>query len=89
MSCLQNEMILENLFDEVWEDFRVSNKLTVNQMNELCSFSKGTVDNLERLTQQRFEDLSQYIFFIALIYILDYYGTDQITTGSICSIGTI
>ena len=38
MSCLQNEMILENLFDEVWEDFRVSNKLTVNQMNELCSY---------------------------------------------------
>ena len=52
-------MILENLFDEVWEDFRVSNKLTVNQMTELCSFSKGTVDNLERLTQQRFEDLCQ------------------------------
>ncbi len=59
MSCLQNEMILESLFDEVWEDFRVSNKLTVEMMNELCSFSKGTVDNLEKLTQQRFEDLSQ------------------------------
>ena len=59
MSCLQNEMILENLFDEVWEEFRVSNKLTVEMMNELCSFSKGTVDNLERLTQQRFEELCQ------------------------------
>jgi len=59
MSCLQNEMILESLFDEVWEEFRVSNKLTVEMMNELCSFSKGTVDALEKLTQQRFEDLSQ------------------------------
>mgnify|MGYP001245467510 FL=1 len=59
MSCLQNEMILENLFDEVWEEFRVSNKLTVEMMNELCSSSKGTVDNLERLTQQRFEELCQ------------------------------
>ena len=59
MSCLHNENILESLFDEVWEDFRVSNKLTAEQMNELCSFSKGTVDNLERLTQQRFEDLCQ------------------------------
>ena len=59
MSCLQNEMILETLFDEVWEDFRVSNKLTVEMMNELCSSSKGTVDNLERLTQQRFEELCQ------------------------------
>ena len=59
MSCLQNEMILENLFDEVWEEFRVSNKLTVEMMNELCSFSKGTNLALERLTQKRFEDLCQ------------------------------
>ena len=55
MSCLQNENILESLFDEVWEDFRVSNKLTVEQMNELLSFSKGTRDNLEQLTYARFE----------------------------------
>ncbi len=59
MSCLQNESILESLFDEVWEDFRVSNKLTVEMMNELCSFSKGTLDALERTTQQRFEDMCQ------------------------------
>ena len=57
MSCLHNENILESLFDEVWEDFRVSNKLTVEQMNELCSFSKGTNLALEKLTRQRFEDL--------------------------------
>ena len=59
MSCLQNEMILESLFDEVWEEFRVSNKLTVEMMNELCSFSKGTVDALKKTTQKRFEDLCQ------------------------------
>ena len=59
MSCLQNESILESLFDEVWEDFRVSNKLTVEMMNELCSFSKGTNLALEKLTMQRFEDLCQ------------------------------
>ena len=59
MSCLQNESILESLFDEVWEDFRVSNKLTVEQMNELCSFSKGTNLALEKLTRQRFEDLCE------------------------------
>ena len=59
MSCLQNEMILESLFDEVWEEFRVSNKLTVEMMNELCSISKGTVDALEKTTQKRFEDLCQ------------------------------
>ena len=59
MSCIQNEMILESLFDEVWEDFRVSNKLTVEQMNELLSFSKGTQDALEQTTRQRFEDMCQ------------------------------
>ena len=59
MSCLHNENILESLFDEVWEDFRVSNKLTVEQMNELCSFSKGTNLALEKLTRQRFEDLCE------------------------------
>ncbi len=59
MSCIQNEMILESLFDEVWEDFRVSNKLTVEDMNELCSFSKGTNEALEKLTMERFEAMCQ------------------------------
>ena len=59
MSCLQNESILESLFDEVWEEFRVSNKLTVEMMDELLSFSKGTNDALEKLTMQRFEAMCQ------------------------------
>ena len=59
MSCIHNESILESLFDEVWEEFRVSNKLTVEMMNELCSFSKGTNDALEKLTMQRFEAMCQ------------------------------
>ena len=59
MSCIQNESILESLFDEVWEEFRVSNKLTIEMMNELCSFSKGTNLALERQTMKRFEDLCQ------------------------------
>ena len=59
MSCLQNEYILQSLFDEEWEEFRVSNKLTVEMMEELCSFSKGTNLALEKLTMKRFEDLCQ------------------------------
>ena len=59
MSCIHNEQILENCFDEAWEDFRVSNKLTVEMMNELCSFSEGTVSNIERTAQKMFEDLCQ------------------------------
>ena len=59
MSTLQNESILENCFDEAWEDFRVSNKLTTCEMLELCSFSKGTVENIERTAQKMFDDLCQ------------------------------
>ena len=58
MSSIRNESILESLFDEVWEEFRVSNKLTVEDMNELLSFSKGTNDALEKLTMERFEAMS-------------------------------
>ena len=59
MSSIRNESILESLFDEVWEDFRVSNKLTVEDMNELLSFSKGTNEALEKLTMERFEAMCQ------------------------------
>ena len=57
MSDLINESILENLYDEVYEDFRLSNKLTVEMLDELLSFSKGTRDNLEKLTYARFEEM--------------------------------
>ena len=59
MSCLQNEQLMETCFDEAWESFRVHNKLTVEMMEELCSFSKGTNDELETLTMQRFEAMCQ------------------------------
>jgi len=59
MSCINNENILESLFDEVCEEFRVSNKLTHTMFEELLSFSKGTFEHLERTTMQRFEDLCQ------------------------------
>lgn len=55
MSDLNNESILENLYDEVYEDFRLSNKLTVEMLDELLSFSRGTRLCLERQTWARFE----------------------------------
>ena len=57
MSSLRNESILEDLYDEVYEDFRLSNNLTVELLDELLSISKGTRDNLEQLTRQRFESM--------------------------------
>ena len=60
MSVLQNEMILEQLHDEVWEEFRIANELTDDQLNELCWRNKsGTLECILQEAQQRFEDLCQ------------------------------
>ena len=59
MSCLQNELLLEQCFDTAWEDFRVHNELTVEMMEELCSISQGTVDAIERKAREIFEDMIQ------------------------------
>ena len=59
MSCLQNEMILEQIHDEVWEEFRISNKLTDDQLNELCwANESGTLLAIQKEVERRFEDLS-------------------------------
>ena len=52
-------MILENCFDEAWESFRVNNKLTVDEMTELCDFSEGTLNAIERTSQKMFDDMCQ------------------------------
>ena len=60
MSCLQNEMLLEQCHDEAWEEFRIHNKLTEDQLNELCwRQTSGTLVAIERKAQQKFEDLCQ------------------------------
>ena len=60
MSCLQNEMILEQIHDEVWEEFRIANKLTDDQLNELCwANESGTLLAIEKEVEKRFEDLCQ------------------------------
>ena len=60
MSTLANETLLENIYDEVWEEFRISNKLTDDQLNELCFANEsGTLLAIETETNKRFEDLCQ------------------------------
>tara|TARA_B100000131_G_scaffold31500_1_gene29391 strand:+ start:2021 stop:2203 length:183 start_codon:yes stop_codon:yes gene_type:complete len=60
MSCLQNEALIETLHDEVWEEFRISNKLTDDQLNELCwQNESGTLLAIQREVERRFEDLCQ------------------------------
>ena len=59
MSCINNEALIETLHDEVWEEFRIANKLTDDQLNELCwANESGTLLAIERETNKRFQDLS-------------------------------
>ena len=56
MSTLHHESLLETCFDEAWESFRVHNKLTVEQMNEIESH-EGVQIALRRSAERLFEDL--------------------------------
>ena len=58
MSSIHNEALLETCFDEAWEQFRVHNKLTPEMMEELCSFSVGTVQHIERTARKMFDSAS-------------------------------
>ena len=60
MSCLQNEVLLENLYDEVWEEYRIKNNLTDDQLYTLEQNSlTGTLPEIEIETNRRFEDMCQ------------------------------
>ena len=58
MSCLQNETILETIYDEVWEEYRLKNNLTDDQLYTLEQNSlTGTIPEIEIETNKRFEDM--------------------------------
>ena len=58
MSNLNNEAILENLYDEVWEEYRIKNNLTSDQLYTLEQNSPtGVIQEIEIETNKRFEDL--------------------------------
>tara|TARA_B100000902_G_scaffold216335_1_gene205675 strand:+ start:936 stop:1118 length:183 start_codon:yes stop_codon:yes gene_type:complete len=60
MSTLHHEALIETLHDEVWEEFRIHNKLTDDQLNELCwANESGTLLAIEKEVEKRFEDLCQ------------------------------
>ena len=58
MSTANHEALMEVCHDEAWEQFRVHNKLTPDMMEELCSFSVGTVQHIERTARKMFESAS-------------------------------
>ena len=60
MSCLQNEALLENIYDEVWEEYRLKNNLTDDQLYTLEQNSPtGVIQSIEDETNKRFEDMCQ------------------------------
>ena len=63
MSCIQNETILETIYDEVWEEYRLNNNLTDDQLYTLEQNSlTGTIPEIEIETNKRFEDMCQWMY---------------------------
>ena len=56
MSSLHHENILEDCFEESMESFRVNNKLTHKQLDELLSFSEGTFDAICKQSYKLFQE---------------------------------
>ena len=58
MSCIHNETILENLYDEVWEEYRIENNLTSDQLDALDQNSElGYLPVIANEVNRRFEEL--------------------------------
>ena len=60
MSNLQNEILLENLYDKAWEDYRKEHNLTDDQLYALEQNSdNGILPEIEAETNKRFWELAQ------------------------------
>ena len=60
MSNLNNEILLETIYDETWEDYRVKNNLTDDQLYALEQNSDtGIIPEIEAEANKRFEDMIQ------------------------------
>ena len=58
MSCLQNEILLETIYDEVWEEYRIKNNLTSDELYALEQKSPtGVIRFIEDETNKRFEEM--------------------------------
>ena len=60
MSNLNNETLLEQLYDEAWIDYMVANNLTQDQLFAIEQDSEhGILPEIEAEARRRFEDLIQ------------------------------
>ena len=58
MSSLHHEEILEDCYEQSYESFKKSNKLTEDMMQELL-LHRGVADAIEKNARQIFDDLCQ------------------------------
>ena len=56
MSSLHNESILEDCFEIAMESFRINNKLTHEQLDELITISEGTYNAICKQSYKLFQD---------------------------------
>ena len=61
MSNIHNETILENIYDEVWEEYRIKHNLTDDQLYALEQNSdNGILPEIEAETNKRFWESAQW-----------------------------
>ena len=58
MSCLQNEILLEQCYDDAYEQFRIHNKLDEQQIQELILHG-GVQLAIEKSARKMFDDMCQ------------------------------
>ena len=56
MSSLHHENILEDCFEVAMESFRINNKLTHKELDELLTISKGTYDAICKQSYKLFQE---------------------------------
>ena len=56
MSSLHHEDILEDCFEIAMESFRINNKLTHEQLDELITISEGTYNAICKQSYKLFQD---------------------------------
>ena len=60
MSNLNNETLMEQLYDEAWVDYAVEHNLTQDQLTAIEQDSEhGILPEIEAEARRRFEDLIQ------------------------------
>ena len=60
MSNIHNEALLESIYDEVWEEYRIKHSLSDDQLYTLEQNSSNVyIQEIATIAQQRFDDLCQ------------------------------